>query len=188
MKIIVCSDCGTKYDLALDACPSCGCPNLESASSHEGRTTKLAETDIQNEKKQHSESVSNQFLNYCGNCGTQIRRDATFCPNCGSRYAQNNHIQQLQSKKRTEGSSDNEKKEPILADGFGIAGFFLSLFAYTLVVSVTHRGHVSPLMSIGCLVLSIIGLTGKDKRCIGMAIVGIIISAVCLGEFLSIYG
>lgn len=111
---------------------------------------------------------------FCKNCGKEIDDNAVICPDCGV-------------------PTDKFKTEAAPADGqaavqktnvFAIIGFVLSLVAFAFIFI---QVVVFWILAIAALTLSILGLVWSAKKgwnLKGLAIAGVVISAVDVGVWL----
>lgn len=132
---------------------------------------------------------------YCGNCGNEVPDGSTFCNHCGARfvqYRQNQPYQQeqpyRQPAQQTPRHSSGTYKASNYADmyaqkqsqtysGCAIAAFVLGLLAI-LTSFIPIVNNWSFFVALLGVLLSIVGiaLTGKKRRGLGFAIVGLLLS------------
>lgn len=108
-------------------------------------------------------------MKYCPNCGKEVMENSNFCNGCGKNLVENSSV-----------AINNVQTNTSNTNGVAIAGFVVSL------VSVLCCGGTS---FIG-LILSIIGLVQSKKKegnGKGLAIAGIIISAILLILLILLY-
>jgi len=120
---------------------------------------------------------------FCGKCGSAVNDGMSFCPNCGAPV---NEVSEQQPISQTIGPDMQTSivQQPIVLtqsaeikeNGFAIAGLIISLFS---LVSITFN-YVNIIIPLIALVLSIFGVTRKNSKRKGFAIVGIIIASVFL--------
>ncbi len=106
---------------------------------------------------------------FCSECGKELEENSVVCKNCGKKV-------ESEIKVSVEPSALQPKKN----NGFAIAGFVLSLVSLLCCGSTSFLG----------LIFSIIGLVNANKsegEGKGLAIAGIIISAIILLVFILLY-
>lgn len=104
---------------------------------------------------------------FCKNCGSEISDEAVVCPNCG-----------VPTEKLNSAATEAQPVEKKKTNVFAIIGFVLSLvagvFAFVQVI-------VYWIAIVAALVLSILGIvwaTKKNANLKGLAIAGVVLSAI----------
>ena len=109
----------------------------------------------------------------CSRCGETISNDSKFCKNCGEKIEE----VKVKEEETVQTIEPTSTKQTVPVNGLSITGFVFAM------VSLISCGLVSPLG----LVFSIIGLIKgdeEDRTGKGLAIAGIIVSAIMLVLFI----
>ena len=104
---------------------------------------------------------------YCRNCGCELEDNVKFCSKCGAKT--NGEVVSINSTAPVYVNSQN----PSRINGFSTAGFVLSFFWFLAILG---------------LIFSILGYrqAKRENTSKGLAIAGIVISAVCIVFFVLI--
>lgn len=111
---------------------------------------------------------------FCPSCGNKLEDNSKFCPSCGKKIEEKNSVQDNKI-------VSNNNVSTSKTNGFAVAGFIISLASMLLCC-----GTLSWLS----LIFSIIGTVNANKENgngKGLAIAGIVISAISLVLYIVLY-
>ncbi|MGN0807162.1 MAG: hypothetical protein ACI4MN_01770 [Candidatus Coproplasma sp.] len=125
-------------------------------------------------------NVEQSNNNFCIYCGSKLTPNAKFCISCGSNVGTVKAVQVSQPVQVIQPVQENKKR----VNGFGIAGFVVSIVSLCLVFS-----EISILFALTGFGLSLAGviLRKKYQRVYGLAIAGLVISSVAILTLIIIY-
>lgn len=123
--------------------------------------------------------------NFCIYCGSKLTPNAKFCTRCGSNVENVKPVQTRQTvqvNQPVQSSAVQENKKRV--NGFGIAGFVVSIVSLCLVFS--EIGILFALTAFGLSLAGVI-LRKKYQKVYGLAIAGLAISSVAILVIILIY-
>ncbi len=129
----------------------------------------------QNDNKEENDQMENNTFNYCIYCGSKLDADVKFCPNCGGATTPPDPVPPVQPAPQVK----NEGK----LNGFGIAGFAVSVVAWIFIELLTGFAFVLTAVGFGLSLTGVL-LRKKYPKVYGLAIAGLAVSSVMVLLFL----